>query len=90
MKVNGKCHDPSRAVDHEDEVLEAVVTKRGRKTTALKIIKKFVKHHRFADLVVTDRFAPYKAALRNLGALDKQGKGRWLNNRVEKSRLPFR
>ncbi len=31
-----------------------------------------------------------KAALRQLGALEKQGTGSWLNNRVENSHLPFR
>ena len=90
VKVNGKRHYLWRAVDHEGEVLEAVVTKRRNKAAALKFLKKLMKRHGCADEIVTDRFASYKAALRELGALDKQRTGRWLNNRVENSHLPFR
>ncbi len=90
VKVNGKRHYLWRAVDHEGEVLEAVVTKRRNKRAALKILKKLMKRHGCAEEIVTDRFASYKAALRDLGALDKQRRGRWLNNRVENSQLPFR
>ncbi len=49
-----------------------------------------MKRHGRVEEVVTDRFASYKAALRDLGALEKQQTGRWLNNRVENSHLPFR
>ncbi len=90
VKVNGKRHYLWRAVDHEGEVLEAVVTKRRNKVAALKLLKKLMKRHGKAEEVVTDRFASYKAALRDLGALEKQSTGRWLNNRVENSHLPFR
>ena len=37
-----------------------------------------------------DRLASYKAALRDMGCEDRQACGRWLNNRVENSHLPFR
>ncbi len=90
VKVNGKRHYLWRAVDHEGEVLEAVVTKRRNKAAALKFLKKLMKRHGKAEEVVTDRFASYKAALRDLCALEKQSTGRWLNNRVENSHLPFR
>lgn len=40
--------------------------------------------------IVTDRFASYRAALRDLGASDLQTTGQWLNNRVENSHLPLR
>nr|WP_282121401.1 IS6 family transposase [Ruegeria atlantica] len=90
VKVNGKRRYLWRAVDHEGEVLEAVVTKRRNKAAALKFLKKLMKRHGCAEEVVTDRFASYKAALRDLGALEKQQTGRWLNNRVENSHLPFR
>ncbi len=43
-----------------------------------------------SETIVTDRFASYRAALRELGAREKQQTGRWLNNRVENSHLPFR
>ncbi len=90
VKVNGKRHYLWRAVDHEGEVLEAVVTKRRNKAAALKFLKKLMKRHGCAEEIVTDRFASYKAALREMGALEKQQTGRWLNNRVENSHLPFR
>ncbi len=90
MKVNGKRHNLWRAVDHEGEVLEAVVSKRRNKASALKFLKKLMKRHGKAETVTTDRFASYRAALRKLGATEKQQTGRWLNNRVENSHLPFR
>ncbi len=90
MKINGKRHYLWRAVDHEGEVLEAVVTKRRNKTAALKFLRKLMKRHGQAEEIITDRLASYKAALRELGATDKQQTGRWLNNRVENSHLPLR
>ncbi len=90
VKVNGKRHYLWRAVDHEGEVLEAVVTKCRNKQAALKSLRKLMKRHGKAENVVTDRFASYRAALRELGAADKQQTGRRLNKRVENSHLPFR
>ncbi|NOD97627.1 IS6 family transposase [Ruegeria sp. HKCCD6228] len=90
VKVNGKRHYLWRGVDHEGEVLEAGVTKRRNKAAALRFLKKLMKRHGKAENNFTDRFASYKAALRQLGALEKQRTGRWLNNRVENSQLPFR
>ncbi len=49
-----------------------------------------MKRHGEAEEIVTDRFASHRAALRELGATDKQQTGRWLNNRVENSHLPLR
>ncbi len=57
MKVNGKRHYLWRAVDHEGELLEAVVTKRRNRAAALKFLKKLMKRHGKAEAVVTDRFA---------------------------------
>ena len=90
VKVNGKRHYLWRAVDQEGEVLEAVVTKRRNKAAALKFLKKLMKRYGRAEEIVTDRLASYKAALREIGSVEKQRTGRWLNNRVENSHLPFR
>nr|WP_319546675.1 IS6 family transposase [Ruegeria conchae] len=90
VKVNGKRHYLWRAIDHEGEVLEAIVTRCRNKQAALKFLKNLMKRHGKAETVVTDRFASYRAALRELGATEKQRTGRWLNNRVENSHLPFR
>ncbi|MBO74643.1 MAG: hypothetical protein CMD33_05170 [Flavobacteriales bacterium] len=39
--------------------------------------------------IVTDELLSYSAAAKELGCLDKQVTGRWANNRVENSHLPF-
>jgi putative transposase len=90
VKVNGERRYLWRAVDHEGEVLEAVVTKRRDKRAALKLLKKLMKRFGAPREIVTDLLRSYKAALRELGAADLQRTGRWLNNRAENSHLPFR
>ena len=39
---------------------------------------------------MTDRLPSYRAAMRAVGCADKQRTGRWDNNRIENSHLPFR
>ena len=90
VKINGERHYLWRAVDHEGEVLESVVTKRRNKRAALKLLRKLMRRYERPEVLVTDRFQSYKAALRDLGCDDLQACGRWLNNRVENSHLPFR
>ncbi|SDJ38525.1 putative transposase [Lutimaribacter saemankumensis] len=90
VKINGERHYLWRAVDHEGEVLESVVTKRRNKSAALKMLRKLMRRYGQPDVLVTDRFPSYKAALRDMGCEDRQACGRWLNNRVENSHLPFR
>ena len=90
VKINGERHYMWRAVDHEGEVLEAVVTKRRNKRAALKFLRKLMRRYGRPEVLVTDRFPSYRAALREIGAADLQRTGRWLNNRVENSHLPFR
>ena len=89
MKINGRRHYLRRAVDHEAEVLEVVITKRRNKQAVLKFLKKLMQQYRRAEEIAKDHFASYKAAPRELGALEKQKTGRWLNNRAENSHLPF-
>ncbi len=76
VKVNGERHYLWRAVDPEGGVLEAVFTKRRNKAAALKFLKKLMKRHVKAEAAVTDRFASYRAALRELGATEKQRTGK--------------
>ena len=90
VKINGERHYLWRAVDHEGEVLEAVVTKRRNKTAALKFLRKLMRRYGRPKEIVTDRLPSYRAALRELGGSDLQSTGRWLNNRVENSHLPLR
>ena len=90
VKINGERHYLWRAVDHEGEVLEAVVTKRRDRKAALKFLRKLMRRYGQPDQIVTDRLTSYRAALREIGAADLQVTGRWLNNRVENSHLPLR
>ena len=41
-------------------------------------------------MIVTGKLRSYGAALKEIGAADRQETGRWLNNRAENSHLPFR
>ncbi|MBW0159525.1 IS6 family transposase [Sedimentimonas flavescens] len=90
VKINGERHYLWHAVDHEGEVLESFVTKARDKKAALKFLKKSMKRYGRPHIFVTDMLWSYGAALREIGAADRQETGRWLNNRAENSHLPFR
>ena len=67
MKLNGEPHCLWRAVDHEGEVLEAVVTKRRGKAAALKLLRKLLKRHGSPEAIMTDKLRSHGAALTGLG-----------------------
>ena len=90
VKINGEMRYLWRAVDHEGEVLESFATKDRDKAAALRFIKKALKRHGRPQRIVTDGLRSYGAALKDLGMTDRQEVGRWKNNRVENSHLPFR
>jgi putative transposase len=90
VKVNGKLCYLWRAVDHEGEVLEAVVTARRDKAAALKLLKQIMKRYGAPRSVVTDRLRAYSAAMKEIGAADRHEVGGRLNNRAENSHRPFR
>jgi putative transposase len=90
VKINGEMHYLWRAVDHEGEVLESYVTRTRDKAAALRFMKKALKRHGLPEAITTDGLRSYKAAMVELGNSDKQEIGRWANNRVENSHLPFR
>ena len=90
MKINGELHYLWRAVDHEGEVLESYVTKTRDKAAALTFMKKALKRHGSPAAITTDGLRSYGAAMSELGNADKREIGRWVNNRVENSHLPFR
>jgi transposase-like protein len=68
VKINGEKFLLWRAVNHEGEVLEAFVSKKRCKRTALKFIKKLMKKYGNPHEVVTDKLASYGAALNAIGA----------------------
>ena len=90
VKVNGKLCYLWRAVDHEGEVLEAVVTARRDNGAALKLLKRIMKKYGQPRSVVTDGLCSYSAALKELGNADRHEVGGRLNNRAENSHQPFR
>ena len=90
VKINGEMHYLWRAVDQEGEVLESYVTKTRDKAAALSFMKKALKRHGSPEAITTDGLRSYKAAMAELGNSAKQEIGRWANNRVENSHLPFR
>lgn len=90
VKINGETHYLWRAVDHEGEILETYVTKRRDRKAALKFLRILMKRYGSPTVIVTDRLRSYGAAMKAIGNADKQEVGRWKNNRVENSHLPFR
>jgi putative transposase len=90
VRINGETHYLWRAVDHEGEVLDAFVTKKRDRKSALKFLKKVMKPYGRPKVIVTDRLRSYRAAMREIGNEARQKTGRWLNNRAENSHQPFR
>ncbi len=90
VKLSGEMVYLWRAVDHEGEVLESFVTRKRDKTAALTFMKKALKRHGKAEVIVTDGLCSYPAAMRELGNEERREVGRHLNNRAENSHLPFR
>ena len=90
VKVNGKLCYLWRAVDHEGEVLELVVTAKRDKAAALKLLKRIMKKYGRPRKIVTDGLCSYPAAMKEVGIADRQEVGGRLNNRAENSHQPFR
>jgi putative transposase len=91
VKVIGKLCYLWRAVDHEGEVLEAVVTTKRDKAAALKLLKRIMKKYGTPRSIVTDGFRAYSAAMNEIGvAAERHEVGGRLNNRAENSHQPFR
>mgnify|MGYP000854729478 FL=1 len=90
VKINGELHYLWRAVDHEGEVLESIVTKRRDRKAALAFLKKLMKRYGRPQIIITDRLRSYRAAMKIIGNEARQEVGRWKNNRCENSHLPFR
>jgi len=90
VKINGETHYLWRAVDHEGKVLEAYVSKRRDRKSALVFLKKIMKKYGAPKVIVTDRLKSYRTAMKIIGNGSTQEVGRWKNNRCENSHLAFR
>ena len=67
VKINGETRNLWRAVDHEGEVLEAFVSRRRDRKSAMKFLRKLLKRLGPTKAIVTDQVRPYGAAMRDLG-----------------------
>ena len=72
VKMNGEMIYLWRAVDHEGEVLESFVTRKRDKAAALAFMKKALKRHGKAEVIVTDGLRSYPAAMAELGNLERR------------------
>src|SRR5450432_4814105 len=90
VKINGRLCYLWRAVDHEGEVLESVVTAKRDKAAALSFLKRIMKKYGRSQTLVTDGLCSYPAAMKEIGMADRHDVGRRLNNRAENSHQPFR
>ena len=90
LKINGERFCLWRTVDHEGEVLECFVTKRGNKAAAKKLLIETMRKHGSPKIITTDELVSYGAAFREIGGVDRQLCGGRANNRCENSHLPFR
>ena len=71
-------------------MLEVFATKRRDRKAALKFLKRAMKRYGRPGTIVTDRLRSYSAAMKEIGILERQDCGRWLNNRAENSHQPLR
>jgi len=91
LKIDGRLVYLWRAVDSEGEVLDVLLQAKRNKRAALKLLRRLLKKHGFIpERLITDDLRSYGAAVRDLGMPDRHRRGRWCNNRVEKSHQPTR
>ena len=89
VKINGETHYLWRAVDHEGKVVQSFDTRKRDKSGTLTFMKKTLKRPGRPQMIVTDGLRSCPAAMRDPGNPDRRERGRWKNNRVESSYLPF-
>jgi len=92
-KINGKMIYLWRAVDDEGTVLDIVVQSRRNKKAAMRLLRKLIRNSGVKPkriVIVTDRLASYRAALKDLNMRNVHDVGGGKNNRAENSHLPIR
>ena len=86
LKIDGRTVYLWRAVDAEGEVLDVLVQTKRNERAALKLMQRLLKKYGFVpDKLITDELRSYAAAAGHLGITKRQERGRWRNNRAEKS-----
>lgn len=71
MKINGERHYLRRADDHEGEVLESYVTKRGDRKAALKLLRKSMKRYGLPQSIKTDKLPSFGMTMNVIGNAPK-------------------
>ena len=90
VRINRTTHDLWRAVDHEGEVGEGVVTQRRDRRAALECLTRAMTRDGRPASIVTDRLPSYRAAMTVIGNEGGQEPRRWRNNRAENAHQPCR
>jgi putative transposase len=92
VRIGGQRMFLWRAVDEEGEVLDMLVQKRRNERAAARWLRKLLKHQGVRpEAILTDKFASYGAAAKELGlSVRHQAAGAPANNRAENSHLPIR
>lgn len=91
-KIGGRRMFIWRAVDDEGEVLDVLVQKHRNKEAAMKLLLRLLRNTGVAPkVIVTDKLASYRAAVKALGLRQRHRHGGMReNNRVENSHLVIR
>nr|WP_212611928.1 DDE-type integrase/transposase/recombinase [Sphingomonas baiyangensis] len=89
VKLNAEMVYLWRAVVKKGDILESYATRSQDKDAALRFMKRALERHGATEAITTDGLRSYRAAMNELGNAGKQEIGRWVNNRVENSHLPF-
>jgi putative transposase len=79
VKINGKLCHLWRAVDHEGEVLETVVTAKRDKAAALKSLKRIMKKYGRPRIVVTDGLCSWNVISSPARITNRDARLRWPN-----------
>ena len=91
MRIGGKQMYLWRAVDGEGEVLDVVLQSKRDKIAATKFLRKAMKKHASAPIIiVSDKWRPTAAAIREIIPSALHIRGKRQNNRAESSHQPTR
>lgn len=91
IKINGETHYLWRAVDQDGNVLDILVTSKRDKQAAKRFFRKLLKGCRFVPrVIITDKWASYGAAKREIMPGVEHRQHKRLNNRAENSHQPTR
>ncbi|MGJ8670499.1 MAG: IS6 family transposase [Oceanococcus sp.] len=90
VRINGRQCYLWRAVDHEGEVLDCVVTAKRDKVAVLRLLRKLFKRNGVPSEIVTEKLRSYPAALKILKYSGDHCTEKWENNRAKNSHQPLR